>query len=197
MHALANGITSFFIERGLLDEEHRPWYVYALESKLGQSATVLFTLAAGWLLGRPLQPLLVLLAAMFLRQRAGGWHAPTAWLCQILSVGLAVLGSLAAAWCAAHQPWLWLGGLLAASGLAVWLLAPAEHPNLPQTPAELAANRQLARRRLAFAMIAAALLQALFPFRPYSLCAAAGIFLAAVGVLAQTIQQEVMEHGKL
>ena len=32
MHALANGITSFFIDRGLLDEEHRPWYVYALES---------------------------------------------------------------------------------------------------------------------------------------------------------------------
>ena len=56
MHALANGITSFFIDRGLLDEEHRPWYVYALESKLGQGATVLFTLAAGWLQGRPLQP---------------------------------------------------------------------------------------------------------------------------------------------
>ena len=197
MHALANRITSFFIERGLLDEERRPWYVYALESKLGQGLTVLFTLAAGWALGRPLQPLLVLLAAMFLRQRAGGWHAPTAWLCQILSVGLAVLGSFAAAWCAGHRPWLWLGGLLAASGLAVWLLAPTEHPNLPQTPAELAANRQLARRRLAFAMIAATLLQALFPFRAYGLCVSAGIFLAAVGVLAQTIQQEVMEHGKL
>lgn len=196
MHALANGITSFFIERGLLDEERRPWYVYALESKLGQGSTVLFTLAAGWLLGRPLQPLLVLLAAMFLRRRAGGWHAPTAWLCQIVSVGLAVLGSFAAAWCAGHRPWLWMGALLTISGLAIWLLAPAEHPNLPLTPAELAANRRLARQRLALAAIAAVLLQTLFSFRPEGLCAAAGVLLAAVGVLAQTIQQEVMEHAK-
>lgn len=197
MHALANGIASFFIDRGLLDEEHRPWYVYALESKLGQGATVLFTLAAGWLLRRPLQPLLVLLAAMFLRRRAGGWHAPTAWLCQIISVGSVVLGNFAAAWCTVHRPWLWLGALLAASGLAIWLLAPAEHPNLPLTPAELAANRLLARRRLALAALAAVLLQALFPFRPEGLCAAAGVLLAAAGVLAQTIQQEVMQHGKL
>lgn len=195
MHALANGITSFFIERGLLDEEHRPWYVYALESKLGQTVTVLLTLAVGCMLGRPLQPLLVLLAAMFLRQRAGGWHAPTAWLCQILSVGLAVLGSFAAVWCAENRPWLWLGALLAVSGLAVWLLAPAGHPNLPQTPAELATNRQLARRRLAFVMIAAVLLQVVFPSSPYGLCAVNGVFLAAVGVLAQTIWQEVRRYG--
>ena len=197
MHALANGITSFFIDRGLLDEELRPWYVYAPESKLGQGATVLFTLAAGWLQGRPLQPLLVLLAAMFLRQRAGGWHAPTAWLCQIISVGSALLGSFAAAWCAGHRPWLWMGALLAASGLVLWLLVPAEHLNLPLTPAELAANRRLARQRLALAAIAAVLLQSLCPFRPEGLCAAAGVLLAAVGVLAQTIQQEVMEHAKL
>lgn len=195
MHALANGITSFFIGRGLLDEEHRPWYVYALESKLGQSATVLFTLAAGWALGRPLQPLLVLLAAMFLRQRAGGWHAPKAWLCQILSVGLAVLGSFAAVWCAENRPWLWLGALLAVSGLVVWALAPAGHPNLPQTPAELAANHVLARRRLCAAALAALALQVVFPSSPYGLCAVNGVFLAAVGVLVQTIWQEVRRYG--
>ena len=224
MHALANGITSFFIDRGLLDEEHREFFLnnreWYLRSVREPSLALVEALAPEyelWRLQRELSLLRVdaevldrpfctlsngeqtkvLLAAMFLRQRAGGWHAPTAWLCQIISVGSALLGSFAAAWCAGHRPWLSMGALLAASGLVIWLLAPAEHPNLPLTPAELAANRRLARQRLALAAIAAVLLQTLFPFRPEGLCAAAGVLLAAVGVLAQTIQQEVMEHAKL
>ena len=196
MQALANRITSFFIAQNLLDEERRPWYVYALENKLGQALTLLFTFAAGCALGRPLQPLLVLVAAMFLRQRAGGWHAPSPWLCQFLSVGLAAVGCLAGQGCADRLPLLWLAALLAAAGWLVFWLAPAAPTNLPFTPAEWAANRRLARRRFLLAAAAAAALQAVFPFRPYGLCVAAGAFLAATSVLAQTIKQEVDRNGK-
>ena len=87
-HDLSIKIANKCISRNWITAERKQWCVYALETKI-QAALLfclIFMIAA--FAGMLYQSIIYSCILYLLRKRFGGWHAPTAWLCQVISVAI-------------------------------------------------------------------------------------------------------------
>lgn len=88
MHEASVLLTEYFISRQWIEAKDQDWCVYAVETKL--LAAVFFSVIAilTWILGVLPQAMIFTICFYFLRKRMGGYHAPRAWVCQLVSVGI-------------------------------------------------------------------------------------------------------------
>ena len=83
----SNRIAKFFVRNGA-DPEMEEVYAYGIECTLSTLLILALLIAAGFILGKPLQMLVFIAAWLPLRMLVGGAHANTHWACTLVSVGL-------------------------------------------------------------------------------------------------------------
>lgn len=88
MHTLSIAIAEASISRGWIKAQDKLWCVYAVEKKL--ITLCFFLLMIPFAVALDVLPQAAVFSCAFylLRRRFGGWHAPYAWLCQVISIAL-------------------------------------------------------------------------------------------------------------
>lgn len=186
MHAWAQCIACFFVEKGWLPEELKPWCVYAAERRCVQAASMALLFVWGLVWAPMWQVLLYTASFVLLRRWAGGWHARTWGRCLVLSAsveaaGLVVLSVLQRSGAASV-------GLALAAGAVLWRCAPALPAQMHAGPAE----RRACRGRLRVTMGVQALLLGaclMCGQAPAAACIAVGCGTAAALAAAEGIKQ--------
>ncbi len=88
MHKLAIAIAESSVRRNWISEDDKLWCAYAFEKKLLFFAFLLLLAPLTVMIGTLKETAIFVCAFYVLRRRIGGWHAPHAWLCQLLSMAL-------------------------------------------------------------------------------------------------------------
>ena len=88
MHKVSIILTNACISQKWIAEDRKEWCIYAIETKM--QAISLFTLLTiiSLALDVFLETFTYSWVLYILRRKIGGWHAPTAWLCQIISISM-------------------------------------------------------------------------------------------------------------
>lgn len=87
LNSLARKIANCLVKNGA-DPEMEEVYAYGIECTLSTLLILALLIAAGFILGKPLQMLVFIAAWLPLRMLVGGAHANTHWEFTIISVGL-------------------------------------------------------------------------------------------------------------
>lgn len=119
-------------------------YAYGIECTLSTLLIVILQIAAGLVLGKPLQMLVFILAWLPLRMIVGGAHATTHFACTLVSVGLGVLSVLLSEYIIKAQLLL-LIILLLIGYCVLFFAAPVIHKNHPISQKRFYKTRTIAR----------------------------------------------------
>ena len=87
MKSISNSIAKLLVKNGA-DPEPEEVYAYGIECTLSTLLILALLMTAGFILRKPLQMLVFILAWLPLRMLVGGAHANTHWMCTLISVGL-------------------------------------------------------------------------------------------------------------
>ena len=79
-------IAVHFAARGLISENDISWCAYLLIRWFGSATLCLILFAIATVLGRSVELFFFCFCLFALRRRIGGWHAESAWICQLVSV---------------------------------------------------------------------------------------------------------------
>lgn len=94
VHKIALAIADISVARHWIQPQDRPWCAYAVELKLISLLFFLILFPVTILLKVVWEALIFSMVFIVLRSRFGGWHAPHAWLCQLISVGLVLFTTI-------------------------------------------------------------------------------------------------------
>ncbi len=94
MHTLSITIAEACISRGWIESQDKLWCAYAVEKKLISLCFFLLMIPFAVFLDVLLQAAVFAGVFYLLRRRFGGWHAPYAWLCQVISIALVLAATL-------------------------------------------------------------------------------------------------------
>lgn len=94
MHTLSLAIAEACIARGWIEAQRKFWCAYAVEKKLISLCFFLLMIPFAVVLDVLPQATVFACAFYLLRRRYGGWHAPYAWLCQVISIALVLATTL-------------------------------------------------------------------------------------------------------
>lgn len=94
MHTLSLAIADACISRGWIEAQKKFWCAYAVEKKLVSLCFFLLMIPLAVVLDVLPQATVFSFAFYLLRRRYGGWHAPYAWLCQVISIALVLVVTL-------------------------------------------------------------------------------------------------------
>ena len=94
MHTLSIAIAEASISRGWIKAQDKLWCAYAVEKKLISLCLFLLIIPIALVLDVLLQALIFSCVFYLLWRRYGGWHAPYAWLCQVISIALVLVVTL-------------------------------------------------------------------------------------------------------
>ena len=94
MHTLSIAIAEASISRGWIKAQDKLWCAYAVEKKLISLCLFLLIIPIALVLDVLLQALIFSCVFYLLRRPYGGWHAPYAWLCQVISIALVLVVTL-------------------------------------------------------------------------------------------------------
>lgn len=196
LQRIAGGMADRITRRGVIEEEDTEICAFGLECLLADLLQGMILLILSALLGMIPLTASVVVCFSLVKREAGGWHMNTHLGCILTMTGSAVGLALV---CRALPESLRLWGTLlcaAAGNLLVFRLAPAAHPNNPQTQTELKHHRLWARLT-AFLIGAAAAIWALaFPvYQLLPLGGSAGLLAAAV-TLAIPVEGRGANEGK-
>ena len=130
MHALSIAIAEASISRGWIKAQDKLWCTYAVEKKL--IALCFFLLMIPFALLLNVLPQTAVFSCVFylLRRRFGGWHAPYAWLCQVISIALMLAVTLLAGPAMMKFPSLVIWGMDAVVMAIAIMRSPVYPPQL-------------------------------------------------------------------
>ncbi len=94
MHTVSLAIADACISRGWIEAQKKFWCAYAVEKKLTSLCFFLLMIPLAVVLDVLPQATVFSFAFYLLRRRYGGWHAPYAWLCQVISIALVLVVTL-------------------------------------------------------------------------------------------------------
>ena len=126
------------------DPEMEEVYAYGIECTLSTLLILVLLMTAGFILRKPLQMLVFILAWLPLRMLVGGAHANTHWMCTLISVGLGTVS----VWLSDH-----ISRIPAAAVIAIavccyavfFFTAPVVHKNHPISQRRFIKTRIIAR----------------------------------------------------
>lgn len=137
---LSNRIAMFLVGHELVDPQYLPLLRYNIDSVLRTSffALIVFLISAAlhiWV-----EALSFTAASFLLRRRMGGWHAPTPWLCQAISVASVLIAALVVGPLLETLPERVIYPLSMLLDLFAFVLRPAYPPQLHFNDKESRAN---------------------------------------------------------
>lgn len=94
MHTLSIAIAEASISRGWIKAQDKLWCAYAVEKKLISLCFFMLMIPLAVVLDVLPQAAVFSCVFYLLRRRFGGWHAPYAWLCQVISIALVLAVTL-------------------------------------------------------------------------------------------------------
>lgn len=87
-HNAARMLAAVCVERSWISEDQFDWCVYTFEKWILTFVQIILWVFIG-LIAQEIVTIAVFAGTVFLlRRRIGGWHAPTAWLCQLLGTAI-------------------------------------------------------------------------------------------------------------
>lgn len=143
MKKLSEMLANKLVQNGA-NAEMEDVYAYGIECTLSTLLIVILQIAAGLLLGKPLQMLVFILAWLPLRMIVGGAHANTHFACTLVSVGLGILSILLSE-CIIITQILLLIILLLTGYCVLFFMAPVIHKNHPISQQRFNKTRTIAR----------------------------------------------------
>lgn len=143
MKKLSEMLANKLVQNGA-NAEMEGVYAYGIECTLSALLIVILQIAAGLVLGKPLQMLVFILAWLPLRMIVGGAHANTHFACTLVSVGLGILSILLSE-CIIITQILLLIILLLTGYCVLFFMAPVIHKNHPISQQRFNKTRTVAR----------------------------------------------------
>lgn len=143
MKKLSEMLANKLVQNGA-NAEMEDVYAYGIECTLSTLLIVILQIAAGFVLGKPLQMLVFILAWLPLRMIVGGAHANSHFACTLVSVGLGVLSILFSEYIIKAQLLL-LIFLLLIGYCVLFFAAPVIHKNHPISQKRFYKTRTIAR----------------------------------------------------
>ena len=143
LKSISNSLANYLVKNGA-DPEMEEVYAYGIECTLSTLLILALLIAAGFILGKPLQMLVFIAAWLPLRMLVGGAHANSHWMCTIISVGLGTVS----VWLSDYInmiPAAILIGITVCCYAVFFLTAPIIHKNHPITMRRYRKTRILAR----------------------------------------------------
>ena len=139
-------IMANMLVRNGADPEMEEVYAYGIECTLSTLLILALLMTAGFILRKPLQMLVFILAWLPLRMLVGGAHANTHWMCTLISVGL---GTVSVMFCAflnrMYIAFLMMMPLSVVCCVILFLIAPVIHKNHPISMRRYRKTRVIAR----------------------------------------------------
>ncbi len=86
IHNTAARLTAMFIRKEWIGEELAPSCCYELETHLGRFLFFALLITISLALHKCAEALIFSVTLFLFRRRMGGWHAPSVWVCQTISV---------------------------------------------------------------------------------------------------------------
>ena len=194
MHKLSLAIADACVARGWIPAQKQPWCAYAVEKKLLSAVFFSLLTVLALLLGKLPETAIFAGVFYFLRRRYGGWHAPYAWLCQLISISLMLGAVLLAGPAAMEQPAIvvWVADVLVMS--AAFLQRPVYPPQVHFDAAIKQANHQKKNQIL---WIVAALQLGIGPFyREMLVYSLLGVLAGILSVYIELVQQCIKKKGR-
>ncbi|MBQ8040751.1 MAG: accessory gene regulator B family protein [Lachnospiraceae bacterium] len=144
MTGISTKIVDFFVREKIIEKEDYEIYLYGLEVLAENMGMTLAFLLMGIVIGRGWETGIYLSVFCGLRRYCGGYHAKTKRGCHCASFltymaflfGCEVIGKIDTVFGG------WALGLYIFCFLAIWRLAPVEHPNKPLTDVDRKRNRK-------------------------------------------------------
>ena len=130
MRNIFERIVDFMEENGSIQTEYRDVYIYALQTIVVYLFNIGTGIIIGVFMGEFVYCMIFLTAFIFLREEAGGYHAPGWRSCYFLSCGLLVLTLLWIKEEFIYQTYITMIAALTA-GAVIFLFAPLEDKNKP------------------------------------------------------------------
>ena len=143
MNKLAKTIANLLVQNGA-DPEMEEVYAYGIECTLSTLLILVLLMTAGFILRKPLQMLVFILAWLPLRMLVGGAHANTHWMCTLVSVGLGTVS----VWLSDYINMIPAIAIIAMSiccYTVFFLTAPVVHKNHPISERRYRKTRIIAR----------------------------------------------------
>ena len=143
LNGLARKIANCLVRYGA-DPEMEEVYAYGIECTLSTLLILALLIAAGFILGKPLQMLVFIAAWLPLRMLVGGAHANTHWACTLVSVGLGTVS----VWLSDYFNMLHPAIIITASVICCivfFITAPVVHKNHPISKKRYRKTRTIAR----------------------------------------------------
>ncbi|MBO5139535.1 MAG: accessory gene regulator B family protein [Peptococcaceae bacterium] len=181
---LAAGLTGWFIQQGLLQQEDYEVYVYCIDSLLVKLFYYVALLTAAIYLHIVPQTVLYCIGFTAFRYTAGGYHAKSAGLCMVLTLLVFTMSMITIQYIAPFTMATSAGSIVCVvlGTIVAVKHAPIDHFNKP-----VSAERKLQMRRycLLFQLVFMLLVLLLIALRmgEYALCLALGNGVAAVFLL--------------
>lgn len=175
METLAKSVTHFFLQKHYIEPDQAEWFQYGLTRRMIGSLTFLLLLPVGAIFVGWIGAFLYLYTFRFLRTRTGGYHAKTPHGCLLTS--LATMSAALGLAKTFHAP-LFVGAVLFAAALCIFVLAPANNASLHLEANEIAAIRPRVRFRLACVVLFSCLM--LYICTPLASCMVVSLLVVAV-----------------
>lgn len=90
---LSSSLTACFLRKGWITTEDIPYCKYILDGCIGKAVFLVLLMAVCTIFHCYKEALSFSLVLLAFRQRMGGWHASSRWLCQVLSIGSVIIAS--------------------------------------------------------------------------------------------------------
>jgi len=128
---VAKRLTTLLAENNVIRAEEADLYLYGFEMGLATIVGFVGMMLVGVILNCYIECAVFLVAFLFLRQYAGGYHARNYLRCFWLSCGTVFLAMLSIKWSLAQSNILLLVVLGLVGTVVIWFLAPIGDPNKP------------------------------------------------------------------
>ena len=189
-HKIAVALTGYLLKHDLIEDTQVPFCCYKLEQLIGSGVFVVILLLISMAAKAYLEVFSFAIAASVFRRHMGGWHAPSPWLCQIMStlfVLLAVflIGPIIEA--ADSRAVIFLSA--AALTLVTFLIDPVFPPQMHMTKAEIFANRKLKNTYLLLLLLVQLISYLFFDLR-IAIYTALGLALTLITISLEKIKNK-------
>lgn len=91
MRYLSKCITTWLIKHGIVGQEDRELYEYAVYSLILSISPLIMIIIIGFMMRKTVESILIIIPFMLIRKFSGGFHAKHAWVCLIFSCGILLL----------------------------------------------------------------------------------------------------------
>ena len=143
-HNFAVFLTGHFLKQDIIEETQVPFCCYKLEQLIGSGIFAFILLLISIATESYLEIISFSISASVFRRHMGGWHAPSAWLCQIMSILLVLL---AVFFVGPIIETLGNPAIVFSSAIALTLISlfisPAFPPQMHMSKTEIFANQRL------------------------------------------------------